>query len=162
MQRCRSRGHREGAPDWSTRGAVGPPVLQGKKAETTRAHIIRDLHAGLVLCVIGVFLQLNMHSFVHMKVSYYACLISHILRWNSSDIAKPVFFLPNENCLDDTGFLWHQKTRLTFPPINMEMLGKPPSRQTNKISALTHIPGAFSVLAYQCIFWVVAAMLAEM
>lgn len=40
MQRHRSRGYREGpwpCPHGSTRGTVGPPGLQGKKAETTQA-----------------------------------------------------------------------------------------------------------------------------
>lgn len=44
------------------------PVLQGKKAETIQAHRIGHLHAGVVLSMNSVFLQLNMHAFVH-KVS---------------------------------------------------------------------------------------------
>lgn len=55
-------------------------MFQREKAETTQAHTVVSLHAGVVLPVISVFLQLNIHYFVHKKISYYVCLISQILR----------------------------------------------------------------------------------
>lgn len=66
------------SPHGSTRGAVGPPIFQGKKAETTQAHVVGDLHAGVVLSMITVLLQLNMHSFADKKLFKHFCLISHI------------------------------------------------------------------------------------
>lgn len=55
-------------------------MFQREKAETTQAHTVVSLHAGVVLPVISVFLQLNIRYFVHKKISYYVCLISQILR----------------------------------------------------------------------------------
>lgn len=83
-------------------------MFQGEKAETTQAHRVASLHAGVVLSVISVFLQINI---LCPQEDFLVCLpnfpgpkvISQVLKY-SSDIAKLVFFPPNENCLDNRGW----------------------------------------------------------